>query len=53
MGSLNNKLSELKALEDNYLQDSLIRLKEVAVKKKADAKKREDKFSLKDCLKRK
>ena len=31
-------------MEDKYLQDSLIRLKEEAVKKKADAKKREEKI---------
>ena len=39
-----NQLAELKGMEDKYLQDSLIRLKEEAVKKKADAKKREDKL---------
>lgn len=43
-----NQLSELKAMEDKYLQDSLIRLKEDAVKKKADAKKREDKLKALD-----
>jgi general secretion pathway protein D len=39
-----NQLAELKGMEDKYLQDSLIRLKEEAVKKKADAKKREEKI---------
>ena len=39
-----NQLSELKGMEDKYLQDSLIRVKEEAVKKKADAKKREEKI---------
>jgi general secretion pathway protein D len=43
-----NQLSELKSMEDKYLQDSLIRLKEDAVKKKADAKKREDKLKALD-----
>lgn len=43
-----NQLSELKAMEDKYLQDSLIRLKEDAIKKKADAKKREDKLKALD-----
>lgn len=43
-----NQLSELKAMEDKYLQDSLIRLKEDAVKKKIDAKKREDKLKALD-----
>jgi general secretion pathway protein D len=39
-----NQLSELKGMEDKYLQDSLIRVKEEAVKKKAEAKKREEKI---------
>lgn len=37
-----NQLSELKALEDKFLEDSLIRLKKESLKKKLDAKKRED-----------
>ena len=40
-----NKLSELKNLEDKYLADSLVRLKEQALKKKIDAKNTEDKLS--------
>ena len=43
-----NQLAELKGMEDKYLQDSLIRLKEDAVKKKIDAKKREDKLKALD-----
>lgn len=39
-----NQLSELKNLEDKYLEDSLIRLKENAIKKKIEAKKREEKI---------
>ena len=39
-----NKLSELKNLEDKYLADSLVRLKEQALKKKIDAKNTEDKL---------
>jgi general secretion pathway protein D len=37
-----NKLSELKNLEDKYLADSLVRLKEESLKKKIDAKNREN-----------
>lgn len=33
-----NKLSELKNLEDRYLADSLVRLKEESLKKKIDGK---------------
>ena len=40
-----NKLSELKNLEDKYLADFLVRLKEQALKKKIDAKNTEDKLS--------
>ena len=40
-----NKLSELKNLEDKYLADSLIRLKEESIKKKIDARNRENKLS--------
>lgn len=43
-----NQLSELKNMEDKYLDESLIRLKEAAIKKKADAKKREDKLKALD-----
>ncbi|MCT7610227.1 hypothetical protein N5U14_05170 [Aliarcobacter butzleri] len=39
-----NQLTELKNLEDKYLEDSLIRLKEEAVKKQLDAKEREEKL---------
>lgn len=39
-----NQLADLKAMEDKYLEDSLIRLKEEAIKKKIDTKKREDKL---------
>ena len=39
-----NKLSELKNLEDKYLADSLVRLKEESLKKKIDAKNREKKI---------
>lgn len=39
-----NQLAELKNLEDKYLQDSLIRLKEDAVKKRLDVQKREEKI---------
>ncbi len=39
-----NKLSELKNLEDKYLADSLVRLKEESLKKKIDAKNRENKI---------
>ena len=39
-----NQLSELKNLEDKYLEDSLIRLKENAIEKKIEAKKREEKI---------
>jgi general secretion pathway protein D len=40
-----NQLAELKGMEDKYLQDSLIRLKENAIKKKVEAKKREEKIA--------
>jgi general secretion pathway protein D len=40
-----NQLAELKSMEDKYLQDSLIRLKENAIKKKVEAKKREEKIA--------
>ena len=40
-----NQLSELKNLEDKYLEDSLIRLKEEAIKKKIDTQKREQKIA--------
>ena len=43
-----NQLSELKNMEDKYLDESLIRLKEATIKKKADAKKREDKLKALD-----
>ena len=47
-----NKLSELKNLEDKYLADSLVRLKEESLKKKIDAKNRENKIiALNDKLK--
>ncbi|MDZ7819124.1 MAG: secretin N-terminal domain-containing protein [Aliarcobacter sp.] len=39
-----NKLSELKNLEDRYLANSLLRLKEESLKKKIDAKNREEKI---------
>ncbi|MCG3684551.1 hypothetical protein [Aliarcobacter butzleri] len=39
-----NQLTELKNLEDKYLEDSLIRLKEEAVKKQLHAKEREEKL---------
>ena len=39
-----NKLAELKSLEDRYLEDSLIKLKEDAVRKKQESKKREEKL---------
>ena len=38
-----NELAELKNMEDKYLEDSLIRLKEESLKKKVESKKREDK----------
>ncbi len=41
-----NKLSELKNLEDKYLADSLIRLKEESIKKKIDEKNREEKLTV-------
>lgn len=40
-----NQLAELKGMEDKYLQDSLIRLKEDAIKKKIDTQKREKKIT--------
>ena len=40
-----NQLAELKGMEDKYLEDSLIRLKEDAIKKKIDTQKREKKIS--------
>lgn len=40
-----NKLSELKNLEDKYLEDSLVRLKEQSIKKKMDDKNRVDKLN--------
>lgn len=39
-----NQLAELKGMEDQYLEDSIIRLKVDAIKKKAEAKKREEKL---------
>ncbi len=39
-----NQLAELKELEDKYLQDSLIRLKENAIKKKIESQEREKKI---------
>ncbi|MBP6712377.1 MAG: hypothetical protein KA157_00485 [Aliarcobacter sp.] len=39
-----NQLTELKNLEDKYLEDSLIRLKEAAIKKQLLAKEREEKL---------
>jgi len=41
---IRNKLSELKSLEDKYLEDSLIKLKENSLKKKALDKNREEKL---------
>ena len=40
-----NQLSELKSMEDKYLEDSLVRLKEDAIKKKIDTQKREKKIT--------
>ncbi|MBU0924827.1 hypothetical protein KKG81_08085 [bacterium] len=40
-----NKLSELKNLEDRYLADSLVRLKEESLKKKIEGKNREEKIN--------
>ena len=40
-----NQLAELKAMEDKYLEDSLIRLKENAIKKKIETQKREEKIT--------
>jgi general secretion pathway protein D len=40
-----NKLSELKNLEDRYLADSLVRLKEESLKKKIQSKDREEKIN--------
>jgi general secretion pathway protein D len=40
-----NKLSELKNLEDRYLADSLLRLKEESLKKKIQNKNREEKIN--------
>lgn len=40
---IRNKLSELKTLEDKYLEDSLIKLKENSLKKKIENKNREEK----------
>ena len=40
-----NQLAELKGMEDKYLEDSLIRLKEEAIKKKIDVQKREQKIA--------
>ena len=40
-----NQLAELKGMEDKYLEDSLIRLKEDAIKKKIDTQKREKKIT--------
>ena len=39
-----NQLAQLKAIEDRYLEDSLIRLKEDAIKKKLEIQKREKKI---------
>ncbi|MDY3199693.1 MAG: secretin N-terminal domain-containing protein [Arcobacter sp.] len=39
-----NQLAELKGMEDRYLEDSLIRLKEEAIKKKVETKHREEKI---------
>lgn len=41
---IRNKLAELKNLEDKYLEDSLIRLKENSLKKQVDIQKREEKI---------
>lgn len=47
-----NQLAELKGMEDKYLEDSLIRLKENAVKKRVETQKREEKIAdLNDQLK--
>lgn len=40
-----NQLAELKGMEDKYLEDSLIRLKEKAIKKKIETQKREKKIT--------
>jgi general secretion pathway protein D len=40
-----NQLAELKGMEDKYLEDSLIRLKENAIKKKIETQKREEKIT--------
>jgi general secretion pathway protein D len=40
-----NQLAELKGMEDKYLEDSLIRLKENAIKKKIENQKREEKIT--------
>ncbi len=40
---IRNKLSELKTLEDRYLEDSLIKLKENSLKKRVQDKSREEK----------
>ncbi len=39
-----NQLAQLKGMEDRYLEDSLIRLKEDAIKKKIETQKREKKI---------
>ena len=41
---IRNKLSELKTLEDRYLEDSLIKLKENSLKKRVQDKSREEKL---------
>ncbi|MBP9490379.1 MAG: hypothetical protein KBE77_02940 [Aliarcobacter sp.] len=41
---IRNKLAELKNLEDKYLEDSLVRLKENSLKKQVDIQKREEKI---------
>lgn len=41
---IRNKLSELKTLEDKYLEDSLIKLKENSLKKRVQDKSREEKL---------
>ena len=45
---IRNKLSELKSLEDKYLEDSLIKLKENSLKKILQDKNREEKSKLLD-----
>lgn len=40
-----NQLAELKGMEDRYLEESLVKLKEDAIKKKIDTKKRDKKIA--------